>query len=83
MHNARTAVIIELFRTGFSQLLVLFKQSIILQGPPQNEKPDLTLTVSDENFAKLVMGKLNPQQVRERELQGPAHVPFNAKLEGT
>ncbi len=33
------------------------------QGPPP-EKADLTLTISDANFAQLVMGKLNPQQVR-------------------
>lgn len=30
---------------------------------PAPEKPDLTLTISDANFAQLVMGKLNPQQV--------------------
>jgi hypothetical protein len=35
----------------------------VLQGPPI-DKPDLTLTISDENFAKMVMGKLSPQQVR-------------------
>lgn len=34
----------------------------VTKGAPA-EKPDLTLTISDENFAKLVMGKLNPQQV--------------------
>lgn len=33
-------------------------------GPKHDEKPDLTLTISDANFAQLVMGKLNPQQVR-------------------
>jgi putative sterol carrier protein len=35
----------------------------VSKGAPA-EKPDLTLTISDENFVKLVMGKLNPQQVR-------------------
>jgi hypothetical protein len=34
----------------------------VSKGAPA-EKPDLTLTISDENFVKLVMGKLNPQQV--------------------
>lgn len=34
----------------------------VTQGPPI-DKPDLTLTMSDENFAKMVMGKLSPQQV--------------------
>lgn len=34
----------------------------VKKGAPE-EKPDLTLTISDENFVKLVMGKLNPQQV--------------------
>lgn len=33
----------------------------VSKGAPA-EKPDLTLTISDENFVKLVMGKLNPQQ---------------------
>lgn len=34
------------------------------KGKPENdEKPELTLTISDDNFAKLVMGKLGPQQV--------------------
>lgn len=35
-------------------------------APKDDEKPDLTLTTSDANFAQLVMGKLNPQQVRAR-----------------
>lgn len=34
----------------------------VTKGPPA-DKPDLTLTISDENFAKMVMGKLSPQQV--------------------
>ena len=29
------------------------------------DNADLTLTMNDENFAKLVSGKLNPQQVRQ------------------
>jgi hypothetical protein len=34
------------------------------KGMPENgEKPELTLTISDDNFGKLVMGKLGPQQV--------------------
>lgn len=37
----------------------------ISQGPPpEGVKPDLTLTISDDNFVKLVNGKLGPQQVR-------------------
>lgn len=31
-------------------------------APKDDEKPDLTLTTSDANFAQLCMGKLNPQQ---------------------
>lgn len=32
-------------------------------GPVDSDKPDLTLTISDDNFVKLVMGKMGPQQV--------------------
>ena len=36
----------------------------VTKGSPEGDtKPDLTLTISDDNFAKLVMGKLGPQQV--------------------
>ncbi|PNH05507.1 Non-specific lipid-transfer protein [Tetrabaena socialis] len=31
-------------------------------APKSGDAPDLTLTLSDANFAQLVMGKLNPQQ---------------------
>jgi putative sterol carrier protein len=34
----------------------------VKKGAPEG-KPDLTLTISDENFVKLVMGKIGPQQV--------------------
>ena len=34
----------------------------VFQGEPEG-KPTLTLTISDENFVKLVMGKMGPQQV--------------------
>ncbi len=34
----------------------------VKKGAPEG-KPDLTLTISDENFVKLVMGKMGPQQV--------------------
>lgn len=34
----------------------------LYKGPPREGKPDITLTINDENFTKLVMGKLNPQQ---------------------
>ena len=34
----------------------------VTKGEPEG-KPDLTLTISDENFVKLVMGKMGPQQV--------------------
>lgn len=33
----------------------------LVKGAP-SDKPDLTLTMTDTNFAQLVMGKLNPQQ---------------------
>lgn len=36
----------------------------VTKGPPaKEEKPDLTLTISDDNFLKLTSGKLGPQQV--------------------
>lgn len=35
----------------------------LYEGLPKDEKPDITLMTSDANFAALVMGKLNPQQV--------------------
>jgi 3-hydroxyacyl-CoA dehydrogenase/3a,7a,12a-trihydroxy-5b-cholest-24-enoyl-CoA hydratase len=43
----------------------------VSKGAPA-EKPDLTLTISDENFVKLVMGKLNPQQVRQHAYRADA-----------
>ncbi len=39
------------------------KARVISGAPPEGESPDLTLTISDANFAKLVAGKLGPQQV--------------------
>ena len=37
----------------------------VSQGPPpEGSKPDLTLTISDDNFVKLVNGKIGPQQVQ-------------------
>ena len=41
--------------------------------PPADAKPDLTLTISDDNFAKLVAGKLGPQQVRLHGQQVARH----------
>lgn len=39
-------------------------------GMPENdEKPDLTVTISDDDFAKLVMGKLGPQQVQTMTME--------------
>jgi putative sterol carrier protein len=35
----------------------------LTEGDAEDD-PDLTLTTSHENFAKLVSGQLNPQQVR-------------------
>ena len=35
----------------------------VSKGGPGDDKPDLTLTISDDNFVKLVMGKIGPQQV--------------------
>ena len=42
------------------------KPSVEEGPPPADVKPDLTLTISDDNFGKLVMGKLGPQQVPSR-----------------
>lgn len=36
--------------------------------PKQGAKTDLTLTISDSNFVKLVMGKIGPQQVSHSAL---------------
>ena len=38
-------------------------QRKVTQGAPEG-KPDLTLTISDDNFVKLVSGKMGPQQAR-------------------
>eukprot|EP00884_Botryococcus_braunii_P021118 jgi/Botrbrau1/7690/Bobra.0159s0128.1 len=37
------------------------KKPSVSKGAP-TDKADLTLTISDENFVKLVMGKMGPQQ---------------------
>jgi putative sterol carrier protein len=34
----------------------------VAEGQPEGSTPDLTLTMTDDTFAKLVSGKLNPQQ---------------------
>ncbi|KAL4426968.1 hypothetical protein ABPG77_009529 [Micractinium sp. CCAP 211/92] len=47
-------------------------QGTLSKGPPP-EKADITLTINDDNFAKLVMGKLGPQQaflMRKLKIQG-------------
>jgi hypothetical protein len=40
-------------------------QKQVTDGAPA-DKPDLTLTIADADFVKLVMGKMGPQQVRGR-----------------
>jgi len=45
-------------------------------GAPEG-KPDLTLTISDDNFVKLVMGKMGPQQAR-RALSGSLTLALRA-----
>ena len=40
-------------------------QRKVTQGAPEG-KPDLTLTISDDNFVKLVSGKMGPQQARSK-----------------
>ena len=35
----------------------------VTKGSPEGDKPDLTLTITDENFLKLTSGKIGPQQV--------------------
>lgn len=39
----------------------------VSKGGAGNDKPDLTLTISDDNFVKLVMGKMGPQQVNAND----------------
>ena len=39
------------------------KGSVVKGGPAEGDKPDLTLTITDDNFVKLASGKLGPQQV--------------------
>lgn len=34
----------------------------VTKGSPEGDKPDLTLTITDENFLKLTSGKIGPQQ---------------------
>lgn len=48
------------------------KASVTSGAPPDGDSPDLTLTISDANFEKLVAGKLGPQQV---SLPPEQHVP--------
>jgi putative sterol carrier protein len=39
------------------------KKSRVREGAPDDgDSPDLTLTIKDDDFVKLVAGKLNPQQ---------------------
>lgn len=42
----------------------------LVEGAPREGSPDLTLTISDDNFAKLVSGKLGQQQVHLLSAQG-------------
>ena len=50
------------------------------KGTPENdEKPDLTLTISDDNFVKLVMGKLGPQQVRLAWQMSEMHIALHLR----
>lgn len=35
----------------------------IYSGDPEGEKPGCTITLSDEDFMEMVMGKMDPQQV--------------------
>ncbi|KAI7844056.1 hypothetical protein COHA_002200 [Chlorella ohadii] len=38
------------------------KGSLTKGAPADGDKPDITLTISGDNFVKMVMGKLGPQQ---------------------
>lgn len=54
----------------------------LYKGSPKIGKADLTLVLSDENFAKLVMGKLNPQQAfLTRKLQIKGSMGLAMKLQ--
>mmetsp|Transcript_632 Transcript_632/g.1846 ORF Transcript_632/g.1846 Transcript_632/m.1846 type:complete len:122 (+) Transcript_632:92-457(+) len=49
------------------------KASVTSGAPPDGDSPDLTLTISDANFEKLVAGKLGPQQaflLRKLKIKG-------------
>ena len=46
----------------------------VSKGAPA-DKPDLTLTITDDNFVKLVNGKLGPQQVRFVRVSCPTQHP--------
>lgn len=37
------------------------KSAKLYEGPPQGVKPDTTLTVADDDFVEIALGKLNPQ----------------------
>jgi putative sterol carrier protein len=50
----------------------------VTEGQPDGVTPELTLTMTDETFAKLVAGKLNPQQVR---LVQQRHCAFGSCLQ--
>ena len=45
----------------------------VTKGAP-SDKPDLTLTITDDNFVKLVNGKLGPQQVWRQLMSDCRHV---------
>jgi putative sterol carrier protein len=48
-------------------------KSRVKEGGPDGESADLTLTIKDDDFVKLVAGKLNPQQAfltRRLKIQG-------------
>ncbi len=53
----------------------------VSKGAPEG-KPDLTLTISDENFVKLVMGKMGPQQVRPGPPQQQPRAPHAPACSG-
>ena len=75
---AQTSVLCFVYKSWLfgCQGLVLFKiddeewtldlrsgKGKVSKGGAGSDKPDLTLTISDDNFVKLVMGKMGPQQV--------------------
>lgn len=49
------------YSKSFRILAIDLKSAKLYEGTPQGVKPDTTLTVNDEDFVDIALGKTNPQ----------------------